>query len=31
MTARKYDPEKKQDILAAEKAEVLSRLARIKH
>ena len=30
MTARKYDPEKRQDILAAEKAEILARLARIK-
>jgi hypothetical protein len=30
MTARKYDLEKKQDILTAERAEILARLARIK-
>ncbi len=30
MTARKYDAAKKRDILAAERAEILARLARIK-
>lgn len=30
MTAGKYDPEKKQDILASERGEILARLARIK-
>jgi hypothetical protein len=30
MTARKYDPQKKQDILATERPEILARLARIK-